>query len=740
MTMSSSRFFERRHNSGVALIIVLAFVVLLSGLVVAYLLRSGTDRQLAQSSFDDTNADLLARSALDIVVGDFKQEIADGSNLSFARYAPRTNDDVIPKRSGNPSFAGAAINDPAPNLIRRSVYPDSIPAPGVPSRASMVNSTTGVSANGRSITLERWNNHYLLPRHDPSSATGSTPKSPLAAPYGPGDSNGFVPPDWVIVTRDGPTEFATWDATLANANATNHRYALGRYAYAVYDEGGLLDINVAGYPTSVSPSTTDIGRKGVLAFADLTALPTTPGNSMTATAINKFILFRNYATTQSASTLGATTSFSASGTQNFVNYFLGNPQIGASADFISVRKTAPWGGRTDQSFVSRAELIGFRNSLGIANPNTLQYLGTFSRERNKPSWRAGATTAALENALDRRFYIGNLDLVRPGATGLQNTVGLAWVAGNPGYWRYTGASGTAALDHIPALSASQRDFFALLNYALNRVDGDDYGNIRNTLAAGVSLIDQYDADAVVDPASGSTTTTIQFGGGSAYGFEDSDPARPTGAPTPPPSSPPVVLNRPFRNVGEFGYGVKTTASGLPTLDFYRTNSSDAPVLDLFTYNSATVRSGIVNLNTRQPTILAAILKGSLSAEGATSSNITLSPAMNAANTIVNATATPGGAALSRADIARLANLVTSSPFGSGSEEVRETIARALAEVTQTRTWNLLIDMVAQTGRYPPNATSLSDFVVQGEKRYWLHVAIDRFDGTIIDQQFEAVYE
>ena len=56
-------------------------------------------------------------------------------------------------------------------------------------------------------------------------------------------------------------------------------YAVGRYAYAVYDEGGLLDMNVAGYPTSTgaNPTVTDIGRKGVLAFADLTALPTNSG-------------------------------------------------------------------------------------------------------------------------------------------------------------------------------------------------------------------------------------------------------------------------------------------------------------------------------------------------------------------------------------------------------------------------------------------------------------------------------
>ena len=31
-------------------------------------------------------------------------------------------------------------------------------------------------------------------------------------------------------------------------------------------------------------------------------------------------------------------------------------------------------------------------------------------------------------------------------------------------------------------------------------------------------------------------------------------------------------------------------------------------------------------------------------------------------------------------------------------------------------------------------------IVEGEKRYWLHIAIDRFTGEVIDQQLEAVYE
>lgn len=744
MTIGLPSTIKEPNANGAALVIVLALVVLLSGLVVAYLSRSSVDRQLAKSSDNDSKADMLARSALATIVSDFKQEIVDGSQaVSFDRYVPLTNDDVVPKRSGNPAFAGAQINDPIPNLIRRSVFPDNIPPHGIASRASPVNSTTSVSINGRWVTLDRWNGHYLLPRHDPASATGSTPMSPVPAPYGPADSTGFTPPDWVIVTRNGPALFNGWNSALTDVRSTNATYAIGRYAYAVYDEGGLLDVNVAGYPTSINPSATDIGRKGVIAFADLTALPTTPGNTLTATAINKFVLFRNYATTQSTSTLGTATSFSSSATQSFVDYFLGNPQLGINQSFQTARQISPSVGRTDQVFATRAELISFRSSLNIANPNTLQYLGTFSREQNKPTWRASTTTTALEAALDHRFYIGDIDLVKPGAVGLENAFGLKWVSGSPpstpGAWQYTGATGGAVLDHIPALTATDHDFFAILNYAMNGVATDDSSNIGNTLTVGASLIDQYDSGTVTDPTSGSTTTTIQFSGGPTYGYENLDTARPTGAPTPPPVLP-VVLDRAFRNVGEFGYGIRTNVTALPSLDFFRSTSTDAPVLDMFTYNKAPIRSGVVNLNTRQPPVLAAILKGTLSTEAAVTSNITLSPSNNAANAIVNGTAAAGGAATSRADIARLANLVITTPFGSGSEEVKEAISRALADVTQTRTWGLLIDVIAQSGRYPPNATDLSQFVVEGEKRYWLHIAIDRFTGEIIDQQLEAVYE
>src|SRR6266516_2876361 len=71
--MASNRFMKQ-ESKGAALMIVLAFVVLLTGLSLAYFSRTTTDRQLAQSSFNDTTADLLARSALHITVRDRRQE------------------------------------------------------------------------------------------------------------------------------------------------------------------------------------------------------------------------------------------------------------------------------------------------------------------------------------------------------------------------------------------------------------------------------------------------------------------------------------------------------------------------------------------------------------------------------------------------------------------------------------------------------------------------------------------
>src|SRR6188508_2066597 len=113
MMRSTPSLRRRSSNKGAALIIALAFVVLLTGLTVAYLSRATTDRQLAHTSFHDTDADVLALGALDTVIGDFKQEIVKGSNLLIVgQYGPTRNANMIPMRNNA---------EPIPNLIRRSL-------------------------------------------------------------------------------------------------------------------------------------------------------------------------------------------------------------------------------------------------------------------------------------------------------------------------------------------------------------------------------------------------------------------------------------------------------------------------------------------------------------------------------------------------------------------------------------------------------------------------------------------
>src|SRR5207249_8294648 len=87
---------NRDAERGVALVIVLAFLLLMAGLVVAFLSRTATHRQVAHGSFNEAKADELAWGALDIVVADLKQEISDGSTATTVNnitiYSPNAGD------------------------------------------------------------------------------------------------------------------------------------------------------------------------------------------------------------------------------------------------------------------------------------------------------------------------------------------------------------------------------------------------------------------------------------------------------------------------------------------------------------------------------------------------------------------------------------------------------------------------------------------------------------------------
>src|SRR5207302_241579 len=261
-------------------------------------------------------------------------------------YTPTSAANMIPQRSGN--AAGV------PNLIRRSVRSDPIAAPGLVSRASAVNSTTDVSANGRFVTSTRWNTHYLVPKKN----TGADDSIPI-------DAFTAATPDWVFVTSQGATTITSPSNSV-----------MGRYAYAIYDEGGLLDMNVAGYPTGTTAIQS--GRKGNIAFADLTALGQYPiPNSSSPYQVDRLVGWRNYATTQ-PSNLFPDTNFAAnfqSDATRAAAYF--TSIINNASGFLSTNSTT-WAVnsnalRTDQSFVNRQELLAFRGSTQFSS-NALQYL------------------------------------------------------------------------------------------------------------------------------------------------------------------------------------------------------------------------------------------------------------------------------------------------------------------------------------------------------------------------------
>jgi hypothetical protein len=222
-------------------------------------------------------------------------------------------------------------------------------------------------------------------------------------------------------------------------------------------------------------------------------------------------------------------------------------------------------------------------------------------------------------------------------------------------------------------------------------------------------------------------------------------ATPTPTPTPnptpvatPPNAQdrPQILSAPFQSVAELGQVFRDQP--WKTLAFSITNSGDAGLLDAFTLQDVSMTAGRTSLNTRQSAVLTAIL--SQATKNLTGTSIITTTQRDAIVTaIIGHTVTASNPMINKGELVTwLAG--DASVTALTNKEARECVVRAFSDACQTRTWNLMIDVIAQSGRYPPTATGLANFVVEGEKRYWLHVAIDRFTGEIIDQQLEAVYE
>ncbi len=400
-----------RHSCGdrrgVALVIILAFLVLLVGVVLAFFARAMSERQVSNSSANQTKAEILAQGALDQILGDLKQEIADGSteaNIGTSTiYTPTSGTNMVPQLAGSSGTGGME------NLLKRSAYGIPFSAGGIQRAANV--STLSKSQNGRFIPPARWNKPLLLPKSD-QSATNDIDWTPLGA-TGAGWASA---PDWIYVARDGSNP-TSWNANLISTGL-NPTAVVGRFAYMVYDVGGLLDMNAAGYPSKATAA--QIGGKSGLAYADLTQLTDSAGTQLLSNSqIDNLVGWRNFASastdwTKTPPVLSspALSGFPGSGTAgwtnapaaaaNYFNYTLKNKK-----GYLETENPLLNSGQSDRLFVSRQELM--RLLLGnIASQaattagktdrakvqNALQYLGTFSRALTTPNW--GPTYNAAE--------------------------------------------------------------------------------------------------------------------------------------------------------------------------------------------------------------------------------------------------------------------------------------------------------------------------------------------------------
>ncbi len=562
------------RQEGSALIIVLAFVVLLTVVAVAFYSRAASDRQVSFSSSNQTKAELLARGAVAGISGDLKQEIAAGSTVATVFgatiYVPRVASTLTPVLVGSTGTGGLE------NLVKRSAYlspfyPSSVnydtatyPASNRAAGPSAQNATTVPSFNGRSVSRARWNKSFLLQKKTPTSDTDATPVDAFSAP------------DWINVARDGSNP-PVWNANM-KISPTNASSVIGRYAYTIYDEGGLLDMNVAGHPTA--NTTVQVGRKGFTAFADSTQIPgissLTAGNQ--TKFVNNIVGWRNFSSAAAAGNLGTFVSgafYSFASGAPFYNSVLSNTN-----GFLLTCNSALNGNQSDRKLSGRQELIALLTR-GMASTATdranlqvgLQYLGTFSRELNRPSWkpstplgsnidyaalaenptainrdlatvrvtggftRADGTQAIVGEALLKtRFPLTRInELTNTSNTYIQRDFGLSWNA-TQNRWDYVVAGGSR-IERLDEVAAENREpnFFEILKAVILSgsvglgsgtptantfvISEPKYYSTTNNLSAdyqimqiGANIIDAWDADNI--------PTFIKFANNELAGVEN----------------------------------------------------------------------------------------------------------------------------------------------------------------------------------------------------------------------------
>ena len=512
--------FPNRGRGGFALVFALAMLVLLMTIVLAYFSNAMLHRQISVASAANLKVQLITKTAADLILDDFQHEIEAGSladansTLTMPVRRPITvtsngigvthmlAPSVVPQRIGD----GGVTNIVKVSRSGLSFFTNGIGYTNLANRASdglaraSAISTTTTSANGRYLTKERW----LVPKLMSDSET-----------------NAFTVPDWIYLNRKGetPTDFtASGLATAANSNSTNTGFVIGRYAYTVYDVGGLLDINVVG---NALPS----ANNAIRGLAHQVSL----SNGIGGVSVPNFTNFVAWRSSVSSTNTNAT---SGSGG-------LFDPK----RNFIDVPAS-------EQAFVNRQDLLNYVAQSGTSIPTAaLPFLTTFSRDLNAPSYEPNSSRskkpatpsadvmnpAILTNrfatnvmlsrpdsgsitvnsgtpVMVRRFPLSKLNLfaqANPDPSTMNYYFGLTNIDSQT--WRYTATNSSKGIYTLSEVAALKREpnFFEVLQAGIltgslgkNGTDTYAFDSLRDAdptlqvIQIGVNIIDQWDSDDV----------------------------------------------------------------------------------------------------------------------------------------------------------------------------------------------------------------------------------------------------
>jgi len=202
---------------------------------------------------------------------------------------------------------------------------------------------------------------------------------------------------------------------------------------------------------------------------------------------------------------------------------------------------------------------------------------------------------------------------------------------------------------------------------------------------------------------------------------------------------PVILDRPFRNVGELGVVFRDVP--WKSLDLFSPDSGDRRLLDVFSIEDAEMVAGRLHPASAREEVVAALLGG-----------VGIDPSgMNAASVLAAESNSVAGEFMTAANVGQaeqwmdhLAENTGANPATGSSrfKHEKESFARALSGVLDSRHWQLMLDLVVQSGRQPGGDVAFDParFLVEGQRRYWITFAIDRFTGEVVSQHWEPVYE